>query len=41
MPAVRSLPTNVLRPSVDDGWRIPDVLWERIIRLLPARKPHP
>ena len=22
-------------------WRIPDVLWERIVPLLPARKPHP
>jgi len=41
MPAVRSLPTNVLRPCVDDGWRIPDVWWERIIPLLPARKPPP
>jgi hypothetical protein len=25
----------------DDGWRIPDVLWERIEPLLPPRKPHP
>ena len=22
-------------------WRIPDELWERIVPLLPARKPHP
>jgi transposase len=29
------------RPPVDDQWRIPDVLWERIIPLLPPRKPHP
>src|SRR5215510_9396086 len=41
MPTVRSLPTNVLRPCADDGWRIPDVLWERLVPLLPARKPHP
>jgi transposase len=25
----------------DDGWRIPDELWKRIERLLPARKAHP
>ena len=25
----------------DDGWRIPDELWERIVPLLPPRKPHP
>ena len=25
----------------DDQWRIPDVLWERIEPLLPARPPHP
>ena len=24
-----------------DDWRIPDVLWERILPLLPPRKPHP
>src|SRR5918912_3678306 len=24
-----------------DDWRIPDELWERIVPLLPARKPHP
>ena len=41
MPPVRSLPTNALRPGADDGWRIPDVLWERIVPLLPPRKPHP
>ena len=35
MPSVRSLPTNVLRSCADDGWRIPDVLWERIVPLLP------
>jgi hypothetical protein len=28
-------------PPVDDRWRIPDALWERIAPLLPARKPHP
>lgn len=25
----------------DDGWRIPDELWERMKRLLPPGKPHP
>lgn len=25
----------------DDQWRIPQVLWERIESLLPARPPHP
>ena len=25
----------------DDGWRIPDPLWERIEPLLPPGKPHP
>ena len=25
----------------DDGWRIPDEVWERIEPLLPARPPHP
>jgi transposase len=25
----------------DDGWRIPDVLWEKMEPLLPERKPHP
>src|SRR3954464_5572968 len=25
----------------DDGWRIPDAVWERIEPLLPARPPHP
>src|ERR1051325_9177166 len=28
------------KPS-DDGWRIPDALWERIVPLLPPRKSHP
>src|ERR671926_173913 len=27
--------------TIDRDWRIPDVLWERIVPLLPARKPHP
>lgn len=27
--------------SKDDGWRIPDELWERMEPLLPPRKPHP
>lgn len=25
----------------DDGWRIPDRLWEQMEPLLPERKPHP
>ena len=25
----------------DDGWRIPDCLWEEMERFLPPRKPHP
>jgi putative transposase len=25
----------------DDGWRLPDELWERFEPLLPPRKPHP
>ena len=25
----------------DDGWRIPDRLWEKMRPLLPAPKPHP
>ena len=41
MPAVRSLSTPVRRPCADDGWRIPAGLWERIVALRPARKPHP
>lgn len=27
--------------SKDDGWRVPDWLWERIEPLLPAPPPHP
>ena len=26
---------------VDDAWRIPDSLWERILPLLPPERPHP
>jgi transposase len=25
----------------DDGWRLPDALWEQMEPLLPPRKPHP
>ena len=25
----------------DSGWRIPDALWEQMIRLLPPRPRHP
>jgi transposase len=28
-------------PVEDDGWRIPDALWEKIEPLLPPRPPHP
>jgi transposase len=35
---VRRSKTHV---GVDDGWRIPDALWERIEPLLPPPKPHP
>jgi putative transposase len=28
-------------PARDDGWRIPNALWERIEPLLPPRPPHP
>src|SRR3954465_6527047 len=28
-------------PPVDDAWRIPDVLWDRIVKLLPPRPAHP
>jgi transposase len=28
-------------PVADDGWRIPEALWQRIAPLLPPRKPHP
>jgi transposase len=41
MPAVRARAMPVLHPCADDGWRMPDVLWERIGPLLPARNPHP
>jgi transposase len=27
--------------SKDDGWRVPDLTWERMVALLPARPPHP
>jgi len=27
--------------KVRRDWRIPDELWERIVPLLPPRKPHP
>ena len=29
------------RDTSHDDWRIPDALWERILPLLPRRKPHP
>ena len=30
-----------IEQAVDDRWRIPDELWERIEPLLPPDKPHP
>lgn len=27
--------------SKDDGWRVPDPTWERMVRLLPTRPSHP
>lgn len=29
------------RLKQDDGWRLPDTLWEVMETLLPERKPHP
>ena len=29
------------REKSHEDWRIPDALWERILPLLPPRKPHP
>lgn len=29
------------RCAVDDGWRIPEELWERVEPLLPPERPHP
>jgi len=29
------------KPVVDDGWRIPDELWDRIEPLLPPKEPQP
>jgi len=33
--------TTEKAPVVDDTWRIPDELWEKIEPLLPPGKPHP
>src|SRR5947209_16028820 len=27
--------------EIDDGWRIPDALWEQLLPLLPLEPPHP
>src|SRR5215203_5327631 len=35
---VRRTPTRCVR---DDGWRLPDGLWAKMERLLPARPEHP
>jgi putative transposase len=32
---------NTTPDKVHRDWRIPDALWERIVPLLPPRKPHP
>jgi putative transposase len=38
---VAKVPTKTKPPVVDDGWRIPDPLWTRIVELLPPRPVHP
>ena len=35
------LPVNAPLEKARRDWRIPDALWERIVPLLPPRKPHP
>jgi len=37
----RTRRTDSVAPVVDDGWRIPETLWQRLGPLLPPRKPHP
>jgi transposase len=41
MNELRARTTGASAPVVDDGWRIPDPLWQRLEPLLPPRKPHP
>ena len=41
MAKTRTATKAATAPVVDDGWRIPDALWQRIVPLLPPRKPHP
>jgi putative transposase len=41
MAKARSRTSSKTAPPVDDHWRIPDPLWERIGPLLPLRPPHP
>ena len=41
MAGTRTRKNGAPTPVRDDGWRIPDALWQRIEPLLPPRKPHP
>ena len=41
VPAASKPSTTRTSRVYDDQWRIPNVLWERIEPLLPARPPHP
>jgi len=33
--------TDSRAPVRDDGWRIPDTVWTRVVELLPPGRPHP
>ncbi len=41
MTEARSRTRRKPAPPADDQWRIPDLLWERIVALLPPRPLHP
>ena len=41
MAKARPSTSSETAPAVDDQWRIPDPLWERIEPLLPLRPLHP
>src|SRR3954470_4161763 len=41
MAKARPSTSSQAAPAVDDQWRIPDPLWERIVLLLPPRPPRP
>jgi putative transposase len=38
---VAKVPAKTKPPVVDDGWRIPEPLWNRLVELLPPRPVHP